>query len=184
MGPATGPLREVFVYSTGIAYLFWLLSGFGALGLHRFYLGKIPTGILWMCTGGLGMVGSLYDFFTLPGQVREANLRRALFDDIYRQYPGQSAARQNWRTVNDGEIRIVREHESVERVILKLAKANHGVLTASELALAANISVEEARRELDTLVNKGHAELRVRKSGTLVYTIPDLMSSDEPLEDF
>jgi hypothetical protein len=168
------------VYSTGIAYLLWLLSGFGALGLHRFYLGKIPTGLLWMCTGGLGMVGSIYDFFTLPGQVREANLRRALFDDAYRR----PFAQQGWRTVNDGEARIVREHESVERVILKTAKANKGVLSASELALAANISVEEAKRELDALVSKGHAELRVRKSGTLVYTIPDLMNSDEPFEDF
>jgi predicted transcriptional regulator len=171
------------LYSTGIAYLLWLLSGFGALGLHRFYLGKIPTGILWMCTGGLGMVGSVYDFFTLPGQVRDANLRRSFFDDVYRR-PSQPFANQNWRTVNDGEARIVREHESVERAILKTAKANNGIISASELALAANISVEEAKRELDALVSRGHAELRVRKSGSLVYTIPDLMDSDEPLEDF
>ena len=65
-----------------------------------------------------------------------------------------------------------------------LHKENKGILTASELALAANISIEDAKRDLDALVSKGFAELRVRKSGTLVYTIPDLMDSDEPLEDF
>ena len=168
------------MYSVGIAYLLWLFSGFGVLGFHRFYLGKIPTGILWMCTGGLGMVGSVYDFLTLPGQVREANIRQAIYSDAHRTFTGG----ESWRTVNDGEARIVRETESVERVILKLAKKNNGVLTASEVALAANISIADAKKALDALTGKGFAELRVRRSGTLVYTIPDLMNSDEPLEDF
>jgi hypothetical protein len=52
------------------------------------------------------------------------------------------------------------------------------------VALAANISIEDAKRDLDALVSKGFAELRVRRSGTLVYAIPDMMDSDEPLEDF
>jgi len=167
------------MYSVGIAYLLWLLSGFGAAGFHRFYLGKIPTGLLWMFTGGLGMVGSVYDFFTLPGQVREANIRRAISDGVKQNIN----VNHTWRTVNDGEAHIVREKESVERVILKMAKANKGVLTASELALAANITVEDARRDLDAMVSKGFAELRVRQSGTLVYTIPDLMESDEQFVD-
>ncbi|MDR1446008.1 MAG: TM2 domain-containing protein, partial [Treponema sp.] len=106
------------MYSTGVAYLLWLLSGFGALGFHRFYLGKIPTGILWMCTGGLGMIGSIYDFFTLGGQVREANMRNVFYGDI------PSARRNRWRNINDGQFRVVNEKESVERVILKLAKEN------------------------------------------------------------
>ncbi|AEF86797.1 TM2 domain protein [Treponema primitia ZAS-2] len=168
------------MYSTGLAYLLWLVSGFGALGFHRFYLGKIPTGLLWMCTGGLGMVGSIYDFFTLPGQVREANLRDALFGRPSRSIHGG----QNWRTVSDGQARIVREKETVERTILRLAKQNKGILTASEVALEANISMDDAKKVLDTLVNKGFAELRVRQSGTLVYTLPELMDSDSPLEDF
>jgi predicted transcriptional regulator len=152
------------MYSTLIAYLLWLFSGCGALGFHRFYLGKIPTGLLWMFTGGLGMIGSIYDFFTLPRQVDEANIRRA---------------------ISDGSIRrdIVNKKEPIERVILKLAKESKGILTASELALAANISMEIAKRDLDAMVTKGFAELRVRQSGALVYAIPDLMDSDEPLVD-
>jgi TM2 domain-containing membrane protein YozV len=161
----------------GVAYLFWLFSGCGALGFHRFYLGKIPTGILWMCTGGLGMIGAVYDFFTLPGQVREANIRQAIYDGAY------TNSQQSWRTINDGEVHVVHEKTNVERTILKIAKGNKGVITASEVALSADISMEEAKKDLDALVNKGFAELRVRKTGTLVYTIPDLMDSDEPLED-
>jgi predicted transcriptional regulator len=171
------------MYSVGVAYLLWLISGCGALGFHRFYLGKIPTGLLWMFTGGLGMLGSVYDFLTLPGQVREANIRQAIFEGRTRNNFGKNT-RQSWRNVSDGEARIVRDKESVERVILRLAKENKGILTASELALSANISIEDAKRDLDAMVSKGFAELRVRKSGSLVYTIPDLMDQDEPLEDF
>ncbi|MDR3115127.1 MAG: TM2 domain-containing protein, partial [Treponema sp.] len=151
------------MYSVGIAYLLWLVSGFGALGFHRFYLGKIPTGVLWMCTGGLGMIGAIYDFFTLPGQVREANIRNALFNQ-----GGMRHGPSPWRYVHDGDARVVKEKESVERVILKLAKANKGILTASEVALGANLSMDEAKKNLDALVSKGFAEIRVRKSGTLV----------------
>ena len=57
----------------------WLLLGFlGWLGIHRFYLGKIATGILYLVSGGLFGLGILYDFWTLNGQVSEANERTVL----------------------------------------------------------------------------------------------------------
>jgi len=172
------------MYSVGIAYLLWLLSGCGALGFHRFYLGKIPTGLLWMFTGGLGMFGSVYDFLTLPDQVREANIKNAIYDRRTQQMVRQQ---ENWRYASDGQYKVVNgkhEKESPERVILKLAKENNGIITVSEVALSANITINEAKKILDTLVTKGFAELRVRKNGSLAYVIPDMAGKDEPLEDF
>lgn len=56
--------------------LTWVLLTFlGAFGVHRMYLGKWITGILWFLTGGLFLVGWLYDLWTLNEQVHEANLR-------------------------------------------------------------------------------------------------------------
>jgi TM2 domain-containing membrane protein YozV len=52
----------------------WVLLTFlGIFGLHRFYLGKWLTGLLWLLTGGLLMFGVLYDYWTLNGQVDEVN---------------------------------------------------------------------------------------------------------------
>lgn len=52
----------------------WILLTFlGWLGLHRFYLGKWLTGILYLLTLGLFGIGILYDFFTLNSQISERN---------------------------------------------------------------------------------------------------------------
>jgi hypothetical protein len=176
------------MYSVWVAYLLWLLSGCGALGFHRFYLGKFGTGLLWMFTGGLGMVGSIYDFLTLSHQVQLANMRtilegprfRAGRPDTKTTDPGAG----NWRYANNVKTRIVREKESLEHCILRQAKENKGILTVSEVALAANVELGDAKKALDTLVTGGFAELRVRKSGTIVYTMPEFMGKDEDLEDF
>ena len=177
------------MYSIGIAYLLWFCSCFGVLGLHRLYLGKVPTGILWMFTGGLFGIGTIYDFFTLPSQVREANIRKVLFNrPRYRQNADfRERSNSSWRNVDDGKARVVKpeEHkESLERIILKQARDNKGILTVSEVALAANISVDEAKKHLESLVTKGIAELRVRKTGALVYVMQDFADRDEELEDF
>ena len=54
--------------------LSWILLTFlGVFGIHRFYMGKIFTGLLYLFTGGLFLVGVLYDFLTLNEQLSEVN---------------------------------------------------------------------------------------------------------------
>lgn len=59
----------------GIDYtVAWLLMTFlGVFGVHRMYMGKWLTGILYLCTGGLFLIGYLYDFCTLNRQIDERN---------------------------------------------------------------------------------------------------------------
>src|SRR5512139_179140 len=62
-------------YDYNVAWI--LLTFLGIFGGHRFYLGKWLSGLLWLCTGGLLMVGVAYDFWTLNDQltIRNATAR-------------------------------------------------------------------------------------------------------------
>ena len=52
----------------------WILLTFlGIFGVHRFYLGKWISGLIWFLTGGLLGIGVIYDFWTLNEQASEIN---------------------------------------------------------------------------------------------------------------
>ena len=54
--------------------LCWILLTFlGWLGIHRFYMGKWFTGLLYLLTGGLLGLGILWDFLTLNEQLSDVN---------------------------------------------------------------------------------------------------------------
>ncbi|MDR2850870.1 MAG: TM2 domain-containing protein [Desulfovibrio sp.] len=49
--------------SRGVAFVLCLFLGF--LGFHRFYVGKIGTGLLWFLTGGLFFIGVIVDLIVI-----------------------------------------------------------------------------------------------------------------------
>ena len=52
----------------------WLLLFFGGfLGLHRFYMGDIVWGVIYLLTGGLFLLGVAYDILTLNDQISRRN---------------------------------------------------------------------------------------------------------------
>ncbi len=67
--------RAVIEYprSAGTAYLLWALCVVGVAGIHRFYLGRGGTGLLWLLTWGLLGIGLLYDLFAISRLVDEKN---------------------------------------------------------------------------------------------------------------
>jgi hypothetical protein len=130
--------------SLSTAYLLWLLSGFGVLGLHRFYLGRFGTGMLWLFTGGLFGIGAFIDLFTIPSMVEDVNLRRRYREVLF----------------SGGDpLPFGGEKESLEKVILRTAKHNKGLASPGEIALEANVGIEEAQQALDRLAAKGYAEM-------------------------
>ena len=54
--------------------LTWILLTFlGLFGAHRFYLEKWLSAILYLLTGGLFLMGIIYDYWTLNEQIRDVN---------------------------------------------------------------------------------------------------------------
>jgi TM2 domain-containing membrane protein YozV len=58
---------------TGTLAALACLGFVGIAGIHRFMLGKIGTGILWLLTGGICIVGTIVDLVNIGSMVREYN---------------------------------------------------------------------------------------------------------------
>ncbi len=57
--------------------LAWILLTFlGIFGIHRMYMGKWLSGLLYLLTGGLFLIGYVYDYWTLNDQITVLNSRR------------------------------------------------------------------------------------------------------------
>ena len=73
--PAMDRQADLRFHSGKINYsVAWILLAFlGFFGVHRMYMGKWITGILYLCTFGLLGIGYLYDFWTLNDQITVEN---------------------------------------------------------------------------------------------------------------
>lgn len=59
--------------SVGVSYALAILGFVGLAGLHRMYLGRPLTGLLWLFSGGLCGLGTLADLVFMPSLVDDAN---------------------------------------------------------------------------------------------------------------
>ncbi|HPE36622.1 MAG TPA: TM2 domain-containing protein [Spirochaetales bacterium] len=152
-------------YNVFVAYLLFFVGG--VLGIHRFYLRKIPTGILWACSLGLGGLGLLYDFFTLPDQVRKANALLAAQGGLLR--PGPVYIIQNGAAKPEAPAK----KDSIEKIALGIAARHGGLVSPGEVALESDYTSDAARSALEKMAGKGLCEMRVRTSGVIVFRFPE-----------
>lgn len=62
-------------YNYDVAWI--LLTFLGLFGIHRMYLGKWISGILYLLTGAFLGIGYIYDYWTLNDQLSLANRQEA-----------------------------------------------------------------------------------------------------------
>ena len=151
-------------YSPGVAFGLWLACLFGLCGIHRFYLRKPGTGILWLLTFGLLGIGQLVDLVRLRDMVEDENIlaegkkHRAL----------ERAERKALPPPRDPV-------EDLRQTLLKAAAARGGAISVTQGVLASGKSFEEVEAALDAMAKKGYADIdNDPKSGVVIYRFGDL----------
>jgi TM2 domain-containing membrane protein YozV len=153
----------------GTAYLLWLTIFLGLGGIHRFYNGKLLTGLLWLFTGGLFGVGQLIDLILIPDMVDEHNFKRArrLGSSFYD--PAQPAIS---RTV-DSYAKPQAEQLSIK--LLKAAQKRGGQLSVTQGVSDTGADFGAVEAALLQMAKKGYASIdNDAKSGAVIYRFPEL----------
>ena len=153
----------------GIAYILWALGIFGFCGIHRLYLGRIGTGILYFFTFGLFGLGQIVDLFLIPDMVREKN--------YYLQEKAEAHKLLRWTDMGEEIIRSkassvfrqmhakaisspAKPHKSDPMLkLLKAAADNNNVLSLAQAVMILELPVEEVEQLLQKAQRQGLAHI-------------------------
>ena len=131
----------------GVAYILWAFGFMGFCGIHRFYSGKIASGLIYFFTLGFFGVGQFVDLFLIPGMTRERNLRLL--------YEATVEARNN-----SPQVTLV-EPENVDPmlILLQAAATQNNVLSIGQAMLATELPIEEVEGLLNKALKQGLAHI-------------------------
>jgi|GEM_PF-2653054 len=128
--------------STGVAYLLWFIGGL--LGIHRFYLGHIGMGVLYIFTGGLFLIGVFIDLFRIPSMVKAKNneIMAQEATQMSAAVPSVAAAAPARENKAEAEIQIKKQtQETVEESQLKHKKTKVGLIIGIPLGVVILVAV-------------------------------------------
>jgi TM2 domain-containing membrane protein YozV len=147
-----------------ISYILWIFSFFGVAGLHRFYLGRPISGLIYLFTAGLLGIGTFVDAFLIPFMAvdRAGQNEGAFRKPTGQENPGQQTGKGNIHTG-------AAEQTVIANAIVKIASRHKGEVLPGDLAIEAGISLELAKQSLENCVQRGECRLERRRTGAPVY---------------
>ena len=146
--------------STGTAFVLWLACIFGLAGVHRFYLKKPWTGLLYLLTFGLFGIGQLVDLFNLRDMVELERRRDHALPPLVPLHRRLMAPR--WKVDPAAKLR---------QDLRSAALANGGYISVDQAAVMMGKTEDEVEKQLDSLVVDGLADIDNHPtSGEVVYT--------------
>ena len=72
--------------------------------------------------------------------------------------------------------------QRIQQRILMIAKQQGGVVGPTDIAMRTGIAIDEAKEHLESLLDKGHVEMHLRKDGGLVYVFSDMLTEERRSE--
>jgi TM2 domain-containing membrane protein YozV len=153
----------------GVAYLLWGLCVFGICGIHRFYLGRIGTGLLYLFTFGLFGFGQVIDLFLIPDMAQQRNryLWEKLRTDKLLQY-----ADRGEEFIRNKTAKILQQvqknletspsqtnHSDPMLLLLKAAAAHNNVLSLGQAMIATELPADTLEKLLKQALKQGIAHI-------------------------
>ncbi|MEM8673527.1 MAG: TM2 domain-containing protein [Cyanobacteria bacterium P01_G01_bin.67] len=146
----------------GVAYILWTFGLMGFCGIHRFYSGKITSGLIYFFTLGFFGVGQFVDLFLIPGMTKERNL--------YLLYKATIDSRNN-----SPQVTLVKPENETKKsdpmlILLKAAASQNNVLSIGQAMLATEMPIDQVENLLNQALKQGLAHIdNDEKTGAVRY---------------
>ncbi|GAB4532809.1 MAG: TM2 domain-containing protein [Pleurocapsa sp.] len=154
--------------NTGTAYILWLFCVFGICGIHRLYLGKVASGLLYLFTFGLFGFGQLLDLLLIPGMTRDRNLylwHRAttqslsqVHEVISQQQDISSFPKQQYQQ-NVSSTSAQESPQDPMLELLKVAASHNNVLSLGQAVISLEMPVKTVEKLLQEALKQGLAHI-------------------------
>jgi TM2 domain-containing membrane protein YozV len=135
----------------GVAYILWTFGLMGFCGIHRFYSGKITSGLVYFLTFGFFGVGQFVDLFLIPGMTRERNMRLL--------YEATVEARNNSPQVTLVQPEVIVKKSDPMLILLRAAAAHDNVLSVGQAMLATELPLDQVELLLRKALKQGLAHI-------------------------
>jgi TM2 domain-containing membrane protein YozV len=135
----------------GVAYILWTFGLMGFCGIHRFYSGKITSGLVYFLTFGFFGVGQFVDLFLIPGMTRERNMRLL--------YEATVEARNNSPQVTLVQPEVVVKKSDPMLILLRAAATHNNVLSVGQAMLATELPLDQVEVLLSKALKQGLAHI-------------------------
>lgn len=154
------------MYRDSIGYALWCLIFVGLGGVHRIYLGKYGTGVLWLLTWGLFGIGQFVDLFRMRRLVADANVREG-----YLPHPRLAA---RWPAVAP-TLPSEPDERRAMKALLAAADRHGGKLSVTQGVAATGLPFSEVEETLREMVVEGYVDVdNEPHTGVVVYRFPEL----------
>lgn len=152
-------------YREGLGYALWALWIAGLGGIHRIYLGKYGTGILYLLTFGLFGIGQIVDLFRMKSLVRDANIR-----DGYLPHPRMASL-----LAESVQRPPVAPEKPLRQRLLESAIGRGGAISVTQGVADTGATFEEVEAELIDLVGTGYVDIdNAPGTGVVIYRFTEL----------
>ncbi|AVH70614.1 TM2 domain-containing protein [Nostoc sp. 'Lobaria pulmonaria (5183) cyanobiont'] len=151
-----------------VSYILCAVGFIGVGGLHRFYNGRIVTGLFWLLTGGVFGIGQFVDLFFIPNIVDEYqhNLRLKAGVSPFGVPLNQAVVASQVHRPTGNQLMVK---------LIEAAESKDGILTVTQGVKFTGASFAEVEATLKEMYKSGYVKIdNDPNTGAVTYHFHEL----------